>query len=364
MKQYPPHLPAKGKILDQSSRSQSWSTILIVIVIALLSGLAAALVTTAWLVPPIRADYIWPTVDTSRRSSPVVVEPGLQNTVRQRLLHVYDVATGDGLNESFLYQAHHQIATALIVSSDGWAAVSQSLAVGSGGYQGWRAVDYRGRIYEINQVVVDPRTELTYLQLKSDDIFPVIEFSDIERWQQQDAGRPAWLVHQDMWQSVFVNDFVLGVTEEPLPIWQTHRQRTLVGALSGSAFVINAKGALVGIIRDDKTFVDARFVRLHTTLLLERERISYQGIPIVGFFIDTIVVDDVVQPMAGFYVVRQTQGQSVVRQGDIVVSVDGHAPDPVDTPLQLLQSQQKEVLLRVRRKQEEFEVSIPLSAVQ
>ncbi len=172
-----PHLPPKSCDIKLHQRFLALPGILFIFGISLLSGFSAALMTFAWIVPPLSLDGVRAIHDGSRSAENNMLDVGVESGIRQRLVSIFDTTkkTSDAI-----YPESALVTHAALLSSDGWA-VLRVPSYRLGREKNWEAIDAQGVQHRIEAAVFDSVSGLLYVRLNGDGfrIFPFADWNEI-----------------------------------------------------------------------------------------------------------------------------------------------------------------------------------------
>lgn len=349
MVQHPPHLPPPSCRVDTYHRLQNLRWIVFIFAAAFLSGIAAALVTVAWIAPTfVPADYYNANRDLKNNNRP---DPLLVRQVKQRVVDVYDKRQK---TDKVLYGKKARVVQAGLLSSDGWAvAFYPSYFLGE--EKNWEAVDYQGVLYWITKAIYDPISRLLYFKLSGQG-FRVMSF-----------GNSASLMDENLWtidnggggREVILGELTMIDSQKIYPIWRLQSFATVSsGALAGE-FVFGAQGESFGIVDEEDEIIPTWLIDSQIGSLLEKQIVSHYGALWRGYIIDGVNKDGVWTSMMGFYVVDSggLAKTDAVNRGDVILKINGQSVSSQSAAEQI-SSAPEEFKVVVWRKGKEVELVV------
>lgn len=355
MAQHPPHLPPPACRVDTYHRLQNLRWIVFIFAAAFLSGIAAALVTVAWIAPTfVPNDYYNSNRDLRNNNRP---DPLLVRQVKQRVVDVYDKRQK---TDKVLYGQKARVVQAGLLSSDGWAvAFYPSYVLGE--EKNWEAVDYQGVLYGMTKTIYDPIGRLLYFKLSGQG-FRVMSF-----------GNNASLTNENLWtidnngggKEVVLGEFTAIDSQKIYPIWRPQSFAAISSGASAGEFVFGAQGESFGVIDEKGEIIPAWLIGSQIGSLLEKQIVSYHGVPWRGYIIDGVNKDGVWTSLTGFYV-ADAGGLSkadAVNRGDVILKINGQSISSQDVAEQIA-SAPEEFKVVVWRKGKEVELVVKKMVVK
>lgn len=350
-----PHLPAPACRVDTYHRLQNLRWIVFIFAAAFLSGIAAALVTVAWIAPTfVPNDYYSSNRDLRNNNRP---DPLLVRQVKQRLVDIYDKRQK---TDNVLYSQKARAARAGLLSSDGWA-VAFYPSYFFGEEKNWEAVDYQGVFYGIAKTVYDPVSRLLYFKLSGQG-FRVMAF-----------GNSASLSEENLWtidssgagQEALLGESTKIDQQKIYPIWRLQSFATVSSGALDNGFVFGAQGDAFGIVDEKGEVIPSWLIESQIGSLLEKQTVSYRGVNWRGYIIDGVNKDGVWTSLTGFYVVDSNAlaKADTVNRGDVVLKINGQTVSSQDVAEQIV-SAPEEFKVVVWRKWKEVELVVKKVAVK
>ncbi len=312
----PPHLPPRSCSVPAYYVRQSLPWIAVVVVLSVLSGVAAALAISAWAVPEGNIAALSDRILLRRTVAADALDASAVNYVTTRLLDVYDVSKET---------RYHTVAPdallgrALLLSSDGWAVFY--------GAKNIRAsdlilVDSQGVSYVVEEMVADARTGLTYIHLSGNG-FRVAAFGQLHNeivnaWAFTGEKQAVMVkVEPPRLHATQVSSVALG---EPslLPYVDG-------GALRAGTVVTNEQGEVFGIVGSEQTLIPAWMLEHGVRQVIRDRKVVYPNIGIEGTLVALLRTDAGLTRTTQMVVSRVTgrARDAGVRVGDRIERVNG-----------------------------------------
>ena len=332
MKKNPPHLPPKTKDLIMKDTYRSISTVIFLVFIAFITSVAASLSTIAWIAPFSVTDtsYI-PRSAQSLLDAAAEIDPVVEKQVRQRLMQVYD-RRKKIQNEYYTDTA--SVGQAMMLTSEGWAVMHVSAYV-RGSEVFWESVDHQGMIFSVETSFQDPVSGLVYLKIIGDGFRGDVSFPD---WDSFDRTASLTALSTGGVSPAVLESLVRTRTTEQHPISEPVYAHHVAGDVAVGDVLIAHNGAFVGFINEEKELVESWLISTQLQPLFEKETNEYVGLPLVGYQVSGVVVEDMFESINGFFVTKApTQAtSSTIGVGDVVLGIQGVPYDEVTSARSIL----------------------------
>lgn len=317
---HPPHLPPESCRVDTHYRLRSLRWTIFLVVIAFLSGTAAALSAVAWIAPM----YILPAgssvsiINNGQASNVKPADSVLTRQVEQRIVDIFDRRKKTG---KMFYSEKTFVASAVVLSSDGWVAAYYPAYI-VGEEKNWEAIDDQGLYYGFEKAVYDKVGELLYLKIIGDG-FRITPFADSRGLAN---GQLLWAVERGEWQAVLLGDFLPEEIKGSAPIWRPKYFYSLSSALLDGVALFNNSGELVGISQSGKV-TPAWLVSSQIGSLLEKKATQYKLINWKGLIINGVEWEGKWKNLTGFYISEASglPANNTVKVGDVIIKINGDA---------------------------------------
>lgn len=341
-----PHLPPKSCSVPAYYVRQSLPWIFLVAILSVVAGIAASLVSIAWVVPSIIPQSGSAIVGGSRTSAATTPDTLLTKSVAQRTVTIFDKTKK---RAGIAYTADAVVGTAAVLSSDGWLVLSLS-EFKEGQERTWEIIDFQGISYEPLAVLVDPIVGLVYVQVNAEGL-PIMSFAPESAYVR---GSMLWTHSYQHWSQTTIDSSVR-VLAMPWFVWQHAQRPALQGNPQAGEMLFAQTGELAGFVDEHKTFIDVSFVQRQLRTLLQEGELAHMPLPLEGYLVDGVFVEESYVRRPGFLVTKS--GEKNVRVGDIIFSVGNN--DVVQSELvKHIMDAPKEISFIILREEEELEVTI------
>jgi len=310
----PPHLPPQSCRIDTHHRLQNLRWIVFIFAAAFLSGVSAALVTVAWIVPVTEqpVSYFF-----GIRSKEVAVQQteldiDTVRAIEQRTLSL--VQTGSIVN-NYVVSGAHSLKSA-IISSDGWAVVyyPEKFDV-----KKWQAVEYQGVVYSIEKAVRDGVGDLVYIKVVGQG-FRINAFVN---WDGLQSEEIVWGSGKRMESfGVLLSEFS---GEENINVWQPQFLRKLDGAAAPGILLFNGNGDLFGITGESKRVIPSWLIEKQVGSFMNSGSAVYDILPWSGYWINGASQDGKIVSLSGFYItdIGDKAYKNIVKNNDVLIKING-----------------------------------------
>lgn len=310
-----PHLPDKNQNEDVARVDHmSFKYIVLILVISILSGAAAALTIEAWLLP---IGYGGAQISIERSSSSKKQQEQelsqiKQQQLEQRLVAIYD---NKKLVNGKYYPQGAKVATAAMLSSNGWSVLTKpNFAITQ--VQDWQAADNQGKLRDILKVRRDSKSGLIYIKLEGSGY----RVNSIASWDNTSDRFKLWGKHKDwsQWQLSKKDkpDTARSSITNPQEYYEARSNP------DKSLPLFNKGGKLAGVLGNNGELIPSWYVSAQMNNILSDKKITYNFPNITGVFLTQKVSQDNMEPTQGFLVQEYTNSGKI-RKGDVIVEVDG-----------------------------------------
>lgn len=313
MNPQPPHLPPPACRMDTHHRLQNLRWILFIFIISFLSGLTAALVVVAWIVPSAgeMAGFYLDGYNFSDNHA-TALDPTLAYQLEQKTVRIFSKKS---LADKMAVK-NSELAYGALISSDGWA-VFYYPAYASGLEKGWVVADNQGILYNLKKAVFDNYSQLLYLQVAGQG-FRVNSFFD---WSSVQSEMALWAMGE-RWQIVEAKNVSEG--RNNLRGSDLVLSRKLSVAVKAGALLYTSNGDLAGLADKQGKVVPCWVIETQVGNLLSKQKIEHVSAPWQGFWVSGIEKEQKLVPLRGFYV-SSISAKSTLLKGDIILSIDGQS---------------------------------------
>ena len=318
----PPHLPPRACSVPAYYVRQSLPWIAVVVILSVLSGIAAALAISAWAIPEGNIASFSDRILLRRTVATEVLDVAVINHVTTRLLDVYD-ATKETKYHTIPPDAF--LGRALVLSSDGWVVLLAGKNVKPTDII---VVDSQGVSYTIEEVVVDAKIGLTYLRVTGGG-FRVAAFGTLTN-----EPLTAWAFTKEKHTaSVEVLPPRFTLSEYPvLVLGEPMLLPTVVGEVAPGTVITDERGEVLGVVGEKRTLIPAWMLEHEVRQVIRDRAVVYPNIGIEGMPVALTRAEDGVSRASGIVVTSVTRQarDAGVRVGDRIERVNG-APLSFDT---------------------------------
>jgi hypothetical protein len=340
----PPHLPRKTKdlILKETYRFV-WS-VLFLVLIAFITSVAATLTTIAWIAPFSVTDTSY-TLRANRASleSAAHIDPMLEKQVRQRLVRVYN--TKQKVQNEYYSEAAF-VGQAMMLTSEGWAVMYTS-NYSRGAEKHWEIVDHQGIIFTVEKSFQDSVSGLVYIKIAGDGFRGDISFLD---WNTFDMSESLSSLSLRGVVPAAFDRLEENSESKQYELWKPRFFHTIVGDVSSGDVLIAENGAFVGFVNSDKKIIESWLISTQLQPLFEKEKNEYKALPLTGYRVEGVVVDDMFENIHGFLVTKSNTKASstTVGAGDVILRIEGLPFDEV-TSARVMLFAPETILMQVLR---------------
>ncbi|EKD67274.1 MAG: hypothetical protein ACD_48C00502G0005 [uncultured bacterium] len=348
---HPPHLPPKSCSVPLYRRFMLSSSLIIITIIAFVSGLVGGIVSDVYIVSDqglgTNIGFI------SRGPAPVVTDVEdpvfLRDQLRRSVTLVKkDVYTDVG------YIPLTNTYEAVLLTDTGWFVMSadrESIFQP----EEWLAVTLTGETYTVDSFRKDPEYDLVYGTLQGEG-FRVTSFASVSSLI---PGVALWAMHES----------VLERTELAYPSPVAERVRTAVGdaqytfavqsSLASRSILWTDEGALFGFVNADGSLVPWFVIESIYTDVFLGKTISRDTLPIAGHMVRLTEKQrvDAEGVQYGFFVEMFSEG-SGIKKGDLITHVGDIAIEPWTMQALVAQQKGESVSLRLLREGERVDISV------
>ncbi len=321
MKRISPHLPSPVCNIVNHKKWLRLKLIAAAAAFGLLAGVSGAAIMIGWIWTGYGGGDVW-IVSQGRPAMPrAQLEEKIKREISERIIYVYNGLAGAGGVGYFDAQA--KVGEAIMISSDGWAALS--LPEWNGNYRGWRALSADGAVYEISKGLRDRHAGVAYLKvspLKAGDSpgsqFKVVSFADDIR-----PGDEVFVFRQGSWQDNAIGPKIYSPRQAVHLDTAPSALYALRDAAPAGSIVINNQGRIVGLAGKDGLLLPAVYLTNIMPGVLSAQKIIYRSLGVDGWSSEEqpLVVNH--ERISGFIVQRAWGQGTLLRRGDIILEING-----------------------------------------
>jgi len=319
-----PHLPPMEK--SQKSffgKAEGIFGLALIIILSFLAGLSATLSVFAWLLPTgVNTSVVNTIIEkTELIESQQSFDEGLQNSIRQKMLSIYDkrVDLGEGVGA-----VSSRIGKALLLSSDGYAVFYGEFDTENPLQAVFlEAIDYKGDAYEVEKLFVDEKNSLIYLKIEGKS-FASAPFAS---WDELSSDQLFWTVGWSQWKHAFIREFYNANEKESYNIHDANQKALLSPYIESGSLVFDGEGAFIGFVDSENILHWGWSVEAQLKNLLSQGKIDVKMLPFEGTLVDLApgLVDEEV--VLGFFLDKDALSEKSdslpLKKGDIIVKIDG-----------------------------------------
>lgn len=320
-----PHLPPKTCHVHFQKQ---WQRVVIVsglALVAFISGIAAALVASAWLIPSRVTPASLVTIQQRGGVGQQEMDHVVAQQVRQRTVRVY---TTEG-NLRGALRSTDLVGDAVLVTRDGWAVLFQEKYT-RGAERQWTVFDHTGAAYTIEKVVQDPLYPILYLQITGGTFRGDIQFAhsplaqETALWHVQ--GTELRTATVGAWEELIAADTVA-------PIWQPRAVQTLQDSPAVGAPLVLHDGTFAGFAGQQARLIPSQHIRAALDLVFLDQPLHLSGLPWYGYPVERVEIDGQWYDQDGFYITRAVRVGTTTppRAGDVVLTI-GETPYSLRQP--------------------------------
>lgn len=349
-----PHLPPPACHVPTHHIARSLSRVLFTVFIGCLSGMTAAFVAVAWIVPAFVPSQSLSGVERGRRSVSLAPSPTLVQQTRQRMLRVYDArkkVTGSVYHDGAL------MAEAVLLSSDGWAVIAGTKSAFPDP-DVWEGVDSQGIVHRAERVIFDAKNSLAFARFDGQG-FRIMPFAD---WGALQSGSELWGVSDGVWKGTSIDSIARIPRASAASILESAYTYDLLPFTEKKSILLSDEGFMVGFSDGTRIATSNWQIEYELQSILDRGDIEYRGFPWRGVYVSGRLQDGAVRETPGFYL-ENVGASRGLRAGDIVLRIDGKSVDSPDVPRHILFSADT-VPVTILRNGEEMDVTVGKSLVK
>lgn len=350
-----PHLPPKWCDIKWHGRVQALPGLLLLVGIAVLSGVAAALMVAAWVAPPLVVDQGVAFFGSARVAERIALDPAAVNNLRQRMIALFDITKKD---VGQVYPESAFVSFGALLSSDGWVVIPD-VVYRPGREKQWEGVDAQGVVHLVERAAPDPVARVVYLKLSGDG-FRVVSFPD---WNDIRAGAAFWQFdvasgsgRKSGWRPALIEESVRVGTDATFPLVRPAYRYRIEPSAPHGALIATSRGDIVGFADENGRLIPAWFIARQLSSVLGRKPLLYTDFPVEGYLAEGIASGESVKFFSGVYVTKTIPGSDLQR-GDLIIRIAGEGVHPAHLSRQILFSGDP-VPFTVLRDGEEKEISV------
>lgn len=312
----PPHLPPKSCNIENHHRWRRLKILLVAVAFGLIAGMSGASIMLGWIWPRFADSEAWITSYTRPGLSRAQLENHVRAEISTRIAAVYKGSVAAG-GVSYL---NKKIGDGIMVSSDGWLAMYAPNY--DGVYKNMQVVTGDGRVAQPESALFDKHSGIVFIKIK-DRQFKVVSFTDTVL-----ASDDLFVFQDSYWYHGFIlYPFLSG--QIPRFDLAPRQFYSLSGSFGAGKVAINNQGRVAGFITEKNLLLPSFYVARILPKILSQQMVSYPSLGTDGWFSDEQPIVVGKEKVSGFYVASVWSPASVLRRGDVLLTVNGRvvAPD-------------------------------------
>lgn len=348
----PPHLPAPSCSIETHQKWQRVKLIAAVTCISLVAGVTGASMMIGWIWP-MSGDAEKFTVSYYRSA---VVHKQLADRilqeVRSRIVRVYSESVS--ANGVVYAPADRYVGDAYVVSSDGWLALYAPDY--NGVFKNWHIITAEGTSVSLEKAVYDARTGLLFLKVPTNAsryFTKQAEFIDTVK-----EGDDVFVNEHGLWNYSIIDHKKIYNELVPHSDAVQSVRYVLNNTFASGSLVITSDGRVVGMVTRGKHVLPSSVLTNLLSSILSKGTVTYTSLGVEGWFDAEapVLVNNVAFP--GFFVDHVTSKQSLLKRGDVIVSINDEVVDPFTMWYTIKNN--KEVRLKVFRAGKTISIVAPV----
>ncbi len=348
----PPHLPPPSSNIKVYKKMQNIKFIIVVTFLALIAGVTGASIMIGW-VWPMRGEADRFTISYYRSTAArKQLEDSILQEIFSRTVLVY--SNSSLFNGVETVQRDNFVGRGIVVSSDGWLVVYSPEFKDSA--KNWRVVTNEGKSVGLEKAVYDQVNRMLFLKVSttSSQYFKKqAEFVD-----GANNGDAAYVYDNNTWNYTMIESQRISNASLPHRDGIFSQHYILSNDFSSGDVVINAQGKVVGVVVEKNNVMPSSAFTHLISSVLNNATLQYRSLGAEGWF-------DSEQPVfinhlrvQGFFVDKIISKESVLKRGDVLMSIDNQVVDP--TVLWYTIKNNAQVVLKIMRAGKIISVSAPV----
>ena len=361
IKKQPPHLPEK---VYSTKAAQSWQNIRLIIyvaIISLLAGFTGALVITAWFEPSLYSTQggvflINNNKNDNDKDNDITTWSQTPSVLAAKRLEFSTINIFDKTLQvsGNFYPESSFLGRVAMLSSSGWGVIYYP-DFNKIKLTNWLALDSQGLEYKIENTIFDSARGMLYVKFVGNN-FRVMSFPD---WNNFGNGTKVWVSDYNVWKERQLGDTIV-VAESIHKITEQYSRLRLEPETEIGNIVMTEEGQFVGFVDKNGMLQTAWFADYQLPHLLENGEFIKNNIDWTGYFVERHGISDITgTPGNGFYIVNPGSDATILKKGDIIISVNGSSID-LHNLWKTLLTTSGDFSLTVWRNNEEVDIKIHL----
>lgn len=318
----PPHLPPPTCNVKQHRTWQNLKVILMTTFFGMLAGVAGAALVVMSFVQDISLGTSW-VIASHGSSAPATLDSAVLKRISGTTFSIYSKASTIGGVSYF--DLSDRLSDGVVGVSSGWLVAP--LNSYSGTFKDWRILSDDQEVYRADRVLYDKRVSLAYIHLVRLVALPQAtqeQFKVAPLYTSLTSPTTVFVAVGGQWlPATLVASKITSPSHlETVPASSVQA----VGIFAPGSLVVDTTGSVVGFIREAGALTPAFVVDAVLTGIDDRTTITYPTWGVEGWYSQEkpLLVNGELR--TGFLVTKVEVG-SVLKRGDIVLSVDGRPAD-------------------------------------
>ncbi|PIZ95622.1 MAG: hypothetical protein COX81_00405 [Candidatus Magasanikbacteria bacterium CG_4_10_14_0_2_um_filter_37_12] len=324
MKKSSPHLPPQSCSVPLRKQLRYLWNIGVVIVIAMLSGLAGTLVTFAWVMPFWGVENSYYTINSSRLQSEKIMSPAQVFVSEQKIRMLRVVDRREKIDGQF-YRPAGLIGTGVLLTDGGWFVTPLNTKI-SNSLNYLDAIGSQGEVFKVEKTMIDSENNLLYGKIFGQG-FRVASFPD---WKIISPGSVMWQTDGTVWDPIVLGDYIDVGLKDVFSIDEERYRLTGLEQLSYGRVLWTQDGQFVGFVEEENQINLAFNIEQNYTSLFGEVENKVNEFPWKGYTVENIDPRVSLENAYGFLVTYSPTkvSTSTIGVGDIVVKIEGKSLDP------------------------------------
>ncbi len=311
-----PHLPPSSPETVMSPSYYRIRMFVSMVVIALLAGIAGALVVVGWIFP---SNYLSEGIlirGQQGLSASFYSEPE-QSVIRKIKNSSVEVFRADAFFENGYYTKDAIVGSGVMLTSNGWGVVYAPQFTKMNVVPQLKVRDVQNVVYTPTTLVPDKSTGFVYFKLSGNEFY-VGSFPD---WRTLAPGLEVFVYMDGVWRKESIGDLI---QIQDTPIFAAAEQRmqyTLVPDMVSEGIVITDSGNILGFIDESRRLIDAWSIASHSIPgLTESGVVPVAKIEWRGRMVETVEAGKIIR---GFMIESAGKNSGDIIKSDIIRAING-----------------------------------------
>lgn len=315
---FPPHLPPQSSSIVNHKRWQRIKILIGMTAFCVFVGMSGAAIMIGWIWPNYGAEDMWVSLYSRPAISKVQLDNRIRDEISTRLVSVYKTTS----NLSGINYLKQPLGSAVMVGSDGWAAIY--LPDYDGDFKNMSALAPNGQVYQFENGLLDKYSGIVYLKIKGGQ-FEVVNFSNSIA-----ENDDVFAYNNNNWDHAFVKYPVTGNYGLPHLDSAPYLAYSLDTNFQPGSVIVDAQGQVAGLVKKDSTLVPSMYITRVLAKVLSQQIISYPSLGVEGWYSSEQPIVVQKAGVQGFGVTKVLSSTSTIKKGDIILTINGRVVDPVN----------------------------------